>query len=694
MTGTILTAALLSYLSLQARPSGGQVTPSKEIPTPPGVAYTNAIPPENRRVFYGDLHLHTTYSNDAWNWGTKVTPAMAYAFAKGETVKVPAVQVRSEEGVPLTSDVAVRRSWPLDFMAVTDHAESLGGNAQFDYPESPRGQTEAAKQYRANPTHGGRGRGGRGAAGTVQEPPPFAAGAVAGRGAPAAPAQGIAAAPATGGAAAAGTGGGAAAAGAGGGRGADPLMRDPGWMSRIWQETIKAANDAYEPGKFTALIGYEWTATRGGWIHRNVIFNGATAPPPFSASQSTRPEDLWTYLESVRAAGQDVLAIPHNSNYNNSGFVFDWNTSDDKPIDQVYAQRRALNEPLVEIGQNKGTSETTPGLSPNDEFANFEVFDTVRNSTIGGKYVRQAYGRGLVIESKVGANPYKMGIVGASDIHNGLSVSYEDGFAGGHFGIAPNILPTGNYARNTLGLAATGPNGATERAPDGDASILWAPGSLTGVWAEENTRNAIFAALKRKETFATSGTRLRLRMFGGWSYSADLLRSRDWIKEAYAQGVAMGADLPVRPANAAAPTFVLQAMKDADGANLDRIQIVKVWLDGERAMEKVFDVAVSGSRTIDPATGRAKAAVGNTVDLQTGKYSNNIGAAMLSTVWRDPAFDADQAAVYYARVLEIPTPRWSTLLAIKNRLPLSTEVPATIQERGWSSPIWYTPPKR
>jgi hypothetical protein len=635
-------------------------------------------------VFYGDLHLHTTYSNDAWSWGTKVTPAMAYAFAKGEAVKVPAIQVRSEEGI-LAGDVTVRRSWPLDFMAVTDHAESLGGNAQFDDPESPRGRTNEAKQYRANPVHGGRGRGGRGGE-TVQEPPPVVPGAAAGRGAAAVGPAGGAAAP--------GRGGAAAPAAGGGGRGADPLMRDPGWMSRVWTETIKAANDAYEPGKFTALVGYEWTATRGGWIHRNVIFNGADAPPPFSASQSTRPEDLWTYLESVRAAGQDVLAIPHNSNYNNSGFVFDWNTSDDKPIDKAYAERRALNEPLVEIGQNKGTSETSPGLSPNDEFANFEIFDTVRNSTIGGKYVRQAYGRGLVIESKAGANPYKMGIVGGSDIHNGLSVSYEDGFAGGHFGVASNILPSGNFARNTLGLDTIGPNGATERGPDGDASILWAPGSLTGVWAEENTRNAVFAALKRKETFATSGTRLRLRMFGGWSYPAGLLSGRDWVKEAYAQGVPMGADLPVRPANAAAPMLVLQAMKDPDGANLDRIQVVKVWLDGERAMERVFDVVASGGRTINAVSGRVKGAVGNTVNLQNGKYINSIGAAMLSAVWRDPAFNADQAAVYYARVLEIPTPRWSTLLAIKNRLPLNTEVPATIQERGWSSPIWYTPPRR
>jgi hypothetical protein len=627
-------------------------------------------PPENRRVFYGDLHLHTTYSWDAWSWGTKVTPAMAFAFAKGEPVTLPAIQVRSEEGIN-TADVTVKRKWPLDFLAVTDHAETLGDAAQVDFPESPRGMTPEAVQYRANPQHGARGTG-RGVPPTPQEPAPpggaRAGGAGAGRG---------------------------RAAGARGGRGAaDPLATDPGWRARIWEESKKAANDANQPGKFTALIAYEWTATRGGWIHRNVIFAGNDAPPPFTATQSSRPEDLWTYLESVRARGDDVLAIPHNSNYNNGGFMFDWNDSDNKPIDEAYAQRRALNEPLVEIGQHKGTSETSPGLSPNDEFANFEIMDTVQNSLIGGKYVRQAYGRGLVIQSKVGANPYKMGMVGGSDIHNGLSVSYEDGYAGGHFGVAPNIMPSGNYARNTLGLPPVGPNGASERAPDGDANILWSPGSLTAVWAEENTRASIFAALKRKETFATSGTRLRLRMFAGWGYASNLLQDRDWVRTAYAQGVPMGADLPARPASAGAPTLVLQAMKDPDGANLDRLQIVKVWLQDGASMEKVYDVAVSGHRTIDPMTHHSREAVGNTVNLQTGAYTNTIGATTLSVAWRDPDFQADQPAVYYARVIEIPTPRWSTLLAITNHLPLTTEVTATIQERGWSSPIWYTPAGR
>jgi hypothetical protein len=655
---------------------------------PQGATPANATPPEGRRVFYGDLHLHTTNSWDAWSWGTKVTPAMAYAFSKGETVMVPAIQVRAEEGIKATDAVPMKREWPLDFEAVTDHAEDLGGAAQLDHPESPRGMTPDAVQYRADELarHAARGRGAP--AGTPQENDAAGGGAPGGRAGAAGAAPGAAVAGARAGAAAAGRGG-----PGGGGRGT-PSEADAAWSQRVWRDDIAAANKYNEPGKFTAFIAYEWTATRSGWIHRNVIFNGDDAPPPFTASQSNRPEDLWTYVESIRARGEDALIIPHNSNYSNGGFMFDWNTSDDKPIDESYAQRRALNEPLVEITQHKGTSETTPGLSPNDEFANFEIMDTVRGSTTGGKYVRQAYGRGLEIQSKVGVNPYKFGLVGASDLHNGLQVSYENGYAGGHFGVTDNTMPSGNYARNTLGLPAVGPNGDSERGPDGDANILWSSAGLTGVWAEENTRASIFAALKRKETFATSGTRLRLRMFGGWTYPQNLPQNRDWVRTAYAQGVPMGADLPVRPDAAKGPVFAVEAMKSPDGANLDRIQIVKVWLQGDRTLEKVFDVAVSGTRTIDPLSGRARGAVGNTVDLKTGKYTNTIGAAILTAVWYDPEFNPEQAAVYYARVIEIPTPRWSTLLAIRNNLPLTTQVPATIQERGWSSPIWYTPPKR
>jgi hypothetical protein len=297
-----------------------------------------------------------------------------------------------------------------------------------------------------------------------------------------------------------------------------------------------------------------------------------------------------------------------------------------------------------------------------------------------------------VIQSGTGVNPFKMGMVGGSDIHNGLSSSDEGAYIGGSYGTDPKtMIPSAAVARANLDLTGTSkvvrPNGQTENDP-----LQLGSAGVTGVWAEANTRESIFAALKRKETFGTSGTRIRVRMFGGWTLGPDLLKKADWVKTAYAQGVPMGSDLPARPKAVRAPTLVLQAMKDPAGANLDRIQVVKIWLDGKTYREKVIDVALSGGRKADPKTGKAPA-VGNTVDLKTGAYANTIGAAALSAVWRDPAFDPAVPTVYYARVLEIPTPRWSTLLALRTHLPIPTRVQPTLQERAWTSPIWFTPPK-
>jgi hypothetical protein len=336
-------------------------------------------------------------------------------------------------------------------------------------------------------------------------------------------------------------------------------------------------------------------------------------------------------------------------------------------------------------------------LSPNDEFANFEIMDRVykgeTTSKQHGSYVREGLGRGLVIQSKVGANPFKMGMIGASDIHNGLSASDESAFASGISGIDPKTMtPTGSAALEALEIenkrAAVRPNGQQE-----NRALQFSSAAITGVWAEENTRGSIFAALKRKETFATSGTRVRVRMFGGWDFAPRLLSRPDWVKQAYRTGAPMGGDLPARGPQARAPRFVVQAMKDPDGANLDRIQIIKVWPVGSEYREQIFNVALSGGRRADPRTGRAPA-VGNTVDPATGKYANTIGAGSLSAVWQDPSFDPKASAVYFARVLEIPTPRWSTLLAIANHLPIPTPAAVTIQERAWSSPIWYTPAQR
>jgi hypothetical protein len=418
-----------------------------------------------------------------------------------------------------------------------------------------------------------------------------------------------------------------------------------------------------------------------------VIFRGDTAPDPFSSLDSRRPEDLWSYLEQNRARGIEALAIPHNSNAS-GGYMFDWNDSDGRPIDQAYALRRAANEPLTEISQNKGNSETSPEVSANDEFANFEVFEhllvSAAKTPVHGNYVREALGRGLEIEARTGANPFKFGAVGATDFHNGLSTSDENAFNGLE-GIDPaKDEPSPQVAKDLLEhKTLKDPEHGYDRLDNGS-------GSITGVWAEENTRDSIYSAFRRKETFATSGTRIKLRFFGGWQYREKLLQDAQWLTTAYATGVTMGADLPRRDARATTPTFVAWAAKDPDSGNLDRIQVVKVALKNGKAEEKIFDVALAGDRRVDPMTGKAQP-VGNTVDIKTATYKNTIGAAQLQVVWTDPEFDPAVPALYYLRVLEIPTPRWSTILAAKHGLSPPTGVPTSIQERGWSSPIWYTP---
>jgi hypothetical protein len=590
----------------------------------------------DRRVYFGELHLHTAYSFDAWSlMGAKTTPEQAYDFMQGKPVHVDGVWQK--------------RAWPLDFAAVTDHSENMGVMNQLDDPKSAFSLTEIGKQIAKNP------------------PSAFyiLKNAVDKR----QPIPGINAKPA---------------------------------MKSAWEREMAAANNNYKPGKFTTFIAYEWSSMNQGKynLHRNVIFKGDKAPLPFTSGDSPRPEDLWTYLERNRAEGVDAIAIPHNGNVS-GGLMYDWNDSDGRPISEAYAQRRALNEPLTEIVQNKGQSETTPELSSSDEFANFEIFDHLlthpeEKSKAHGSYIREAFGRGLVIEQRVGVNPYKLGVVGGADIHNGLETTDENAMAGGPFGIDPNTaLPSREEAKHRLNLVPT-PALIDEAAEaKGTAHIneddtIFSSAGLTGVWAEHNDRDSIFAALKRKETFATSGTRMRVRMFGGWTFGQGTLAGPNWVARAYATGAPMGADMPARPATAKAPSFIVQAMKAPDSGNLDRIQVVKVWLDGQGYKEKVFDVALSGGRKVNPRTGRAPP-VGNTVDLKTGKYANTIGAPVLQTVWRDPEFNAATPAVYYVRVLEIPTPRWTTLLAIKRHLPFPPNRDKTIQERAYGSPIWYTP---
>ncbi len=589
----------------------------------------------DRRAFFGDLHLHTGYSFDAWAlFATQASPDDAYRFAKGQPVTMM--------GKP------IKRAWPLDFLAVTDHSENMGVMNQLEDPNSDFAKSELGQKILKD----------RNSAFYILRT------AAQKR------------------------------------ENLSDLHAKPA-MASAWERQVQAANQNYAPGTFTTFIAYEWSSMVDGKynLHRNVIFNSDHAPQPFTSTDSLRPEDLWTYLEKTRASGIDVLAIPHNPNASN-GLMFDWNNSDGKRIDQNYAQRRALNEPLVEVSQNKGQSETTPQLSPNDEFANFEIYDTLltqRNvkGKQNGSYIREAYGRGLVLAQETGTNPFKFGLVGASDFHNGLSSSDENAYAGSAGAINPNDDGLDEEtAKKRLGLIETlavidDEAAHTGAKPAKNDPTISGTGNLTGVWAEENSRDSIYAALKRKETFGTSGTRLRVRMFGGWGLDPQSLASPDWAKIAYRTGVPMGSDLPTRTASGG-PSFLLEAIKDPDGANLDRIQVVKVYLSNGEPKEQVFDAIWQPGRKLNAKTGKLEP-IGTTVNLKTATYTNTIGATQLRGVWRDPSFDPKQPAVYYLRALEIPTPRWTTLLAARHKLPIPTARSPVVQERAWSSPIWYTP---
>ena len=606
---------------------------------------TSSTGPESRRALFGELHLHTAMSFDAWTFGTKLGPDDAYTFASGGTVMVPAYQLQRQQGINLTQPTPARRAWPLDFAAVTDHSEYLGAVAQIDVPGSDFSKTKLAALLS-----------------TGDRQAFYRAGAAI---------RGINTDAET-----------------------TAALQAAAQAADAWTIEKRAANAHNRPGVFTTFIAYEWTSSPGDGIHlhRNVIFEGDDAPTPFTSVDSIKPEDLWAYLDRTRAPGNDVLAIPHNSNFSD-GRDFDWYMSDGKPINAIYALQRSLNEPLVEIAQNKGSSETAPDLSASDEFANFEIMDHIyvgeTEAVHNGGYVRQGLGRGLVVQARTGANPFKMGFVGASDFHNALSASDENAFAGGANSIdASTMLPGSDRAREALDMTGLSkvirPNGQRENDP-----LQYSSAAITGVWAEENTRASVFAALKRRETFATSGTRIRVRMFGGWDFPQGTLADRGWVAKAYQTGVPMGGDMPARPAAKKAPSFIVQAMKDPSGANLDRIQVVKVWLEGDDYREKIFNVALSGKRRTDAAG--AAPPVGNTVNLTDGSYTNTIGATELGAVWTDPEFDPAKPSVYYARVLEIPTPRWSTLLALQRKLAIPDRVSPVIQERAWTSPIWFTP---
>jgi hypothetical protein len=472
-------------------------------------------------------------------------------------------------------------------------------------------------------------------------------------------------------------------------------MYSPGskLYKNLWERVIDEAEAFNDPGRFTAFIGFEWTSLiKGNNMHRVVIMRDgpvrARQVVPFTMTPpqgSPDPRDLWKYLADYeKKTGGEVLAIPHNGNLSN-GIMFplkaQWNG---KRLDKTYVTQRDKWEPLYEATQIKGDGETHSLLSPDDEFADYGTWDVGNldlseaktDDMLAGEYAREALKRGLAIEKKLGTNPYKFGIIGATDSHTSLASAEEDNFFGKHTGYEPK------------------PGRMTHPMFKSEAGVIegWSQmaSGLAAVWATENTREAIFDAMQRKEVYGTTGPRMSVRMFGGWDFTKQDLKSRMPAVVGYERGVPMGGDLRDMTKGAKAPTFMVYALRDPIGANLDRIQIVKGWLDKKgKTHEKVYDVAWSGERKPD-AKGKLPA-VGNTVDVANANWTNTIGASELGTVWTDPDFDPKQKAFYYSRVLEIPTPRWSTYDAFRLGIDLPKGAPTSTQERAYTSPIWYTP---
>lgn len=571
----------------------------------------------DRDVYFGQTHVHTSWSFDAFVFGnTFAGPEEAYKFALGQPIKHPGGNM-------------VKLKRPLDFQGVTDHSEYMGAIIQANTPGSSISKLPIAEKLKVS------------GPADVQRVYLFLAQSLI----------------------------------------TEPIkeLTSPEVAGSVWKDMARIADKYNQPGKFTTFVAYEWSSTPDNRnLHRNVFFKDSKKVPelPFTAIDSDHPEDLWTWMDGQRRAGNEVLAISHNSNLSD-GAMFPVDVdSKGRPIDAAWAETRMRNEMLSEIQQLKGASETHPSLSPNDEFAGHEILSYLlggadRVPKIHGSYIREAYENGLATQATSGYNAYKFGIVGASDTHSTAAPYTENNFFGGH-----GLMDATPKAR--LGGHETA----------GMTSDKFSTSGLAGVWAEANTREALFNAMQRKETYGTSGVRIKLRMFGGWDFKPDVLKQKDWVTVGYARGVPMGGDLPSPKAKA--PSFIVQALKDPDDGNLDRIQIVKGWTRSGQTFEKIYDVAWSGNRKLEPTTGRV-AAVSDTVNVENASYTNTIGAVELKTVWTDPDFEPGIPAFYYARVLQIPTPRWTTYDAKALGIAPPRGVSATVQERAWSSPIWFTP---
>ena len=617
---------------------------NSQVPVPPdkqilSSAYTGtAYSPYAGRdfatdVYWGDTHLHTDISMDAGAFGNRLGLDEAYRFARGEQVTA-------------TNSGPVRLSRPLDFLVVADHSDNMGF-----FPDMLAGAPHILNDPTGKDWYN-RIKAGEGVGVALELIGLFSQGNF--------PPDLV-------------------------------YLPDSQPYKDAWARTVEAAERYNEPGRFTAFIGYEWTSlVRGNNMHRVVVYRdggdkgGQMVPFTTVAPQgSTTPRDLWTWLEKYeKETGGDVLAIAHNGNLSN-GIMFPLiEQSDGQALDKSWAERRAKWEPLYEATQIKGDGETHPLLSPNDEFADYETWDignldvsaAKTDDMLAGEYAREALKQGMALEKKFGTNPYQFGMIGSTDSHTSLATAQEDNFFGKHSGAEP------------------GPERMSHPFMTNDNGTImgWQQVSsgLAAVWAKDNTREALFDAMERKETYATTGSRMRVRMFGGWNFTLADMNNRQPAFAGYSKGVPMGSELPAEGMKKA-PSFMVFAVRDPIGANLDRIQIVKGWHDGNKLQEKVFDVSWSGDRK--PGKDGKLPAVGNTVNVENASWSNTIGSPELGTVWTDPEFNPQHSAFYYARVLEIPTPRWSTYDAFRFGVDLPEGAPTSTQERAYTSPIWYKP---
>ena len=620
-------------------------------PALPDLDHSRPSANADRNAYFGDLHVHTTLSFDASAFGTTASPADAYRYAQGKAIKHP-------------GGFEVQLAQPLDFYAVTDHGVLLGLINQAADTSTPVSQYDFAQPY--NNINDSVDGGLLDLAKRSKVFSNFVSDVVANL------LDGTI---------------------------DSAVVNDA--SNAAWIQTVEAADEAYKPGTFTTFAGYEFTSSteEREALHRNVIFRGTARLPavPFSRFNSMNPEGLWDWMDGLRQQNIESLAIPHNSNGSNGAmFMFtDWAGN---AIDQEYADQRLRNEPLVEITQVKGTSDTHPLLSKNDEWADFEIFplrtSTRINSDPPGSYVRNAWQRGLSMEEKDGANPYKFGAIGSSDTHTGAASLQEDNYFGkiGSFdstaekrGSIPASFLYGTLVKLTANEMVEEVDGNNYL--DFSGYKYWGASGIAGVWAEENTREAIYDALRRKETFATSGTRIKVRFFASYAFNNAPLNNPELVRDAYQNGTTMGSTLQADGNHQ--PTFLTWAVADPNTAQLQRIQIIKGWLKNGEHQEQVYDVACSDGLTVDPQTHRCPNN-GAQVDLADCSTTANVGAGELKTLWQDPNFIAGQEAFYYVRVLENPVCRWSTWDALRAGKAPRSDLPVTIQERAWSSPIWYS----